>query len=223
LVTSDKILTKVLKEVPDIVIENLNLTDSDSKKSALLNLGRQATRPNGTQNIFDLERPQAKSPCRKVPGWLPNPFTAAMTRIKTCCGWGDVQIFHDKGFQFTTDELQADMNDHTAWGEKPVLIQGGFGEIRGKGFRLLDGGKVIVVNGPGTALLNLHAAKPLINQRLVIRRTGSRRHAPSTPFAIIACLVGNELRCVRRPALPFVEGRKRPNPKAGSGHRRTKP
>jgi hypothetical protein len=67
-----------------------------------------------------------------------------------------VQLFHDKGFEFTTDELQADLSERIAWGEKPVLIQGGFGEIRGVGFRLLEGGNVIIVKGPAKALLNLH-------------------------------------------------------------------
>lgn len=160
MVTSEKILTKVLKEVPDIVIENLNLTDSDSKNQPYSISAAKATRPNGVQNIFDLERPQGEITLQEGAWVAAKSLYGRYDKDKNLL-WlgGDVQIFHDKGFQFTTDELQADLNDHSAWGEKPVLIQGGFGEIRGKGFRLLDGGKVIVVNGPGTALLNLHGSE----------------------------------------------------------------
>jgi lipopolysaccharide export system protein LptC len=71
-----------------------------------------------------------------------------------------VQLFHDKGYQFTTDEAQVDINQDDAWGEKPVLIQGGFGEIRGKGFRVLDHGSVVVVGGPAKAILNLRSSGP---------------------------------------------------------------
>ena len=69
---------------------------------------------------------------------------------------GNVRIFHDKGYQVTTDEMQVNLNNNDAWGEKPVLIQGGFGTIRGIGFRFIDGGKTIVVKGPATAVLSLH-------------------------------------------------------------------
>lgn len=159
-VNPHKILMKTLEQVPDLVIQNLNFTDKDSKNQPYSISAEKATRPNGTQNIFDLEKPQGEITLQE----------GAWVAIKSLYGrydkdknllWlgGDVQIFHDKGFQFTTDELQANLNDRTSWGEKPVLIQGSFGEIRGVGFRLLDSGNVIVVKGPATALLNLQGGQ----------------------------------------------------------------
>lgn len=160
LLNSNKIMTKVLEKVPDIVIENLNFTDRDSKNQPYSISASRATRPSGSQNIFDLEKPQGEITL----------LEGAWVAVKSLYGrfdkdknllWlgGNVQIFYDKGMQFTTDELQANLNERNAWGEKPVLIQGGFGEIRGKGFRLLDSGNVIVVKGPATALLNLQGGK----------------------------------------------------------------
>lgn len=160
MINPDKILTKALKQVPDLVIENLNFTDLDSKNQPYSISAAKATRPGGLQEVYDLEKPQGEITLQE----------GAWVAVKSLYGrydkdhnqlWlgGDVQIFHDKGYQFTTDELQADLDERNAWGEKPVLIQGDFGEIRGVGFRLLDSGKVIVVKGPATALLNLHGGQ----------------------------------------------------------------
>ena len=153
----DKILKKALTKLPDVVIENLNYTNVDSKNQPYSIRAAKATRLAGAQEVFDLEKPQGELTTQEGSWVAAKSLYGRYDHDKNQL-WlgGDVQIFHDKGFQFTTDELQADLGARTAWGEKPVLIQGGFGEIRGVGFRLLDGGNVVVVKGPGTALLNLH-------------------------------------------------------------------
>jgi hypothetical protein len=60
---------------------------------------------------------------------------------------GSVEFFHDGGYRFLSDEVHIDWTKDLAWGEKPVLIQGPFGEVRGQGFRVLDGGKTLIVIG----------------------------------------------------------------------------
>jgi lipopolysaccharide export system protein LptC len=152
-----KILTKALKNVPDLVIKDLNYTGLDSKNQPYSIEAAKATRPSGEKNIYDLEQPQGEITLQEG-AWVAAKALYGRLDQDTHHLWlgGDVQLFHDKGYQFTTDEVQADLNDRYAWGEKPVLIQGGFGEIRGSGFRLLDSGNVMVVNGPAKALLNLH-------------------------------------------------------------------
>ena len=155
----NKILTKALEKVPDLMIENLNFTDKDSKNQPYSISAAKATRPSGVQNVYDLEKPQGEITLEQG-SWIAaksqyGRFDKDKNQI-----WlgGNVQIFHDNGLQFTTDELQANLNDRNAWGEKPVLIQGDFGEIRGVGFRLIDSGNVVVVKGPATASLNLHGS-----------------------------------------------------------------
>src|SRR5262249_24537961 len=151
-----KIVSKALKNIPNIVIENLNFTDVESQKQPYSISAARATRPSGEANIFDLEKPQGEITLKEGAWIAVNSQYGRYDRDNNHL-WlgGDVQIYHDKGYQFTTDELQANLNDRSAWGEKPVLIQGGFGEIRGIGFQLQDSGHIIVVKGPAKALLNL--------------------------------------------------------------------
>ncbi len=66
---------------------------------------------------------------------------------------GHVDLVHDKGYEFRTDEAHVDVGAGNAWGDRPVEGQGPFGEIFSQGFRLFDKGKTIVFLGQ--ARLNL--------------------------------------------------------------------
>jgi lipopolysaccharide export system protein LptC len=158
-IVPNKITTAVMKNIPDLVIENLHFNGLDSKNEPYSLIAAKATRPSGLTNIYDLDQPQGEITLTNGV-WLSGKakygrFDQTSRRL-----WlgGDVQLFHDKGYQFTTDEAQVNINDSFAWGEKPVLIQGDFGVVRGQGFRLLDNGSVMVVTGPAHATLNLHSA-----------------------------------------------------------------
>jgi len=157
MVAPNKIAKTVMKNIPDLVIQNLHFNGLDSKNQPYSLIAAKATKPSGTTDIYDLDKPQGEITLDSG-AWLAGKadygrFDQATKRL-----WlgGNVQLFHDKGYQFTTDEAQVNLTDHFAWGEKPVLIQGDFGVIRGQGFRLLDQGTVMVVTGPAHASLNLH-------------------------------------------------------------------
>jgi lipopolysaccharide export system protein LptC len=154
-----KLVGVVMKNVPDFVIKNLHFTGLDSKNQPYSISALKATRPGGVQNIYDPDQPEGEMTLTSG-NWLAGKAQYGRLDNDTKKLWlgGDVQLFHDKGYQFTTDEAQVNIGDNYAWGEKPVLIQGDFGEIRGKGFRLLDNGNVMVVGGPAKAILNLHPA-----------------------------------------------------------------
>ncbi len=160
MINPDKIVSKAIKNIPDLVIENLNYTGEDSKNQPYSISAAKATRPSGNAEIYDLEKPQGEITLEEG-AWVAAKSQYGRFDKNKNLLWmgGNVEIFHDHGTQFTTDELQADLNERTAYGEKPVLIQGDFGEIRGAGFRLLDSGKVMMVKGPAKALLNLHGGK----------------------------------------------------------------
>ena len=64
-----------------------------------------------------------------------------------------VNLFHDAGYEFLTDEAHVDTVGGNAWGDRPVTGQGPIGELFGQGFRLYDSGRTIVVTG--RARLNL--------------------------------------------------------------------
>ncbi len=153
----NKIAGVVLKNIPDLVVQNLHFTGLDSKNEAYSLSALKATRPQGIQNIYDLEKPEGELTLTSG-AWVAGKAQYGRYDQDTRKLWlgGDVQLFHDKGYQFTSDEAQIDLNEDYAWGEKPVLIQGDFGEIRGQGFRLLDSGHIMIVKGPAHAVLSLH-------------------------------------------------------------------
>ncbi len=157
--TSD-ITAIALKSIPDLVIKNLHFTGLDTKKEPYSMTAAKATRPGGLNNVYDLDNPQGEITMANG-AWLSGKAQYGRYNQDTRQLWlgGDVQLFHDKGYEFTTNEAQVDLDNNNAWGEGPVLIQGGFGEIRGsKGFRVLDSGNVMVVNGPAHASLDLHSS-----------------------------------------------------------------
>ena len=67
--------------------------------------------------------------------------------------FGDVKLFHDRGYELTTDTAHIDMTAGTAQGNDPVQGQGVFGDITSEGFRLLDHGQTI--NFTGKAKLHI--------------------------------------------------------------------
>jgi lipopolysaccharide export system protein LptC len=152
-----KIKAIAVGAIPDLVIKNLRLTGLDSKNEPYSLLAVKTTRPGGLKNIYDLDKPEGEITLANGT-WVAGKAQYGRYDQDTHKLWlgGDVQLFQDKGNQFTTDEAQVDLTDNHAWGEKPVLIQGAFGEIRGQGFRMLDSGKVMVVTGPARAMLDLH-------------------------------------------------------------------
>jgi lipopolysaccharide export system protein LptC len=67
--------------------------------------------------------------------------------------FGNVKLFHDRGYELTTDATHIDLAAGTADGHDPVQGQGVFGEIQSEGFRLLDHGQVIIFTGKATMRL----------------------------------------------------------------------
>jgi lipopolysaccharide export system protein LptC len=171
MINPNKIITKAMKNIPDIMIENITYSDVDSNQQPYTVSAAKARRPGGAANVFDLDQPQAEITLKEGT-WIATKSVYGRYNRDTSHLWlgGDVRIYHDKGYQFTTDELQVDLQGRNAWGEKPVLIQGGFGEIRGIGFQMMDSGNIIVVKGPATALLNLQSGPASVKPSLVVTK-----------------------------------------------------
>jgi lipopolysaccharide export system protein LptC len=158
MVQTNKLHTIITESVPNLVVENLHLTGLDDSDQPYSLTAERALQAGKTKNFIDLEKPQGEITLNNG-AWVAGKaqygrFDQPGKRL-----WlgGNVQIFHDQGYQFTTSEAQLDMSHDAAWGDQPVLIQGSFGEIRGQGFRLLKRGTVMIVKGHAQALLNLEA------------------------------------------------------------------
>lgn len=60
---------------------------------------------------------------------------------------GDVNLFHDSGYEFTSTSATIDLSTGAGQGEEPTYGHGPAGEIEGEGFRFTDKGKTIVFTG----------------------------------------------------------------------------
>lgn len=103
---------------------------------------------------YDLEKPKADIALEDGT-WLV--LTARTGRFdKTSASLvlnGDVNLFHDMGYEFHTQTATVDMNLGTATGNDPVNGQGPFGELEAEGFRLMDRGKRIEFTGQSRLIL----------------------------------------------------------------------
>lgn len=149
----------IAKNVPDLVIDNLHYTGMDNKNQPYSLLAAQATRPAALQGIYDLTKPEGEITLQNG-SWMDGKADYGRYDEIGKKLWlgGNVQLFRDNGYEVTTDEAQVNLNSDDAWGDKAVLIQGGFGTIRGVGFRFLDSGHTVIIQGPAKAILSLHPA-----------------------------------------------------------------
>jgi lipopolysaccharide export system protein LptC len=147
----------IAKNIPDLVIDNLHYTGVDNKNEPYSLVAAQATRPNGLHGIYDLTKPEGEITLQSG-AWVDGKADHGRYDEDQKKLWlgGNVRLFHDKGYEFTTDEAQVNLNSNDAWGDKPVLLQGGFGTIRGQGFRFINSGQTVVIEGPAHAVLHLH-------------------------------------------------------------------
>ncbi|MFA4993836.1 MAG: LPS export ABC transporter periplasmic protein LptC [Bdellovibrionales bacterium] len=148
-------LYDIAKNIPDLAIDNLRLTGVDSKNQPYSLLAAQATKPSTLNGIYDLTKPEGEITMQSGE-WIDGKadFGRYDEIGKKLWLGGNVRIFHDKGYQATTDEAQINLNNSDAYGDKNVLIQGSFGTIQGVGFRFLDSGHTVIIKGPAKAVLS---------------------------------------------------------------------
>lgn len=153
---ANRISAVMVDEIPNLMIESLNLTGVDEKGHPYALTADRALQAANTKNLIDLEKPKGEQTLEGG-SWVAAHADRGRLDQNTKKLWlgGNVEIFHDKGYRFLSQEMNVDIPKSTAWGDQPVLIQGSFGQITGTGFRLLDGGKSIIVTGPATAKLDL--------------------------------------------------------------------
>jgi lipopolysaccharide export system protein LptC len=72
---------------------------------------------------------------------------------------GNVQLFHDAGYRFTTERAHVEFNKNLIWGTRAVTGRGPKGEVQGRGFRVINNGDSIVFTGPARLLMRPDAAQ----------------------------------------------------------------
>ena len=109
----------------------------------------RAVQSTSEPGVLDLVRPQGELTL-KDGTWIAIKADRGRYNDKTgkLLLLGNANLFHDKGYEFKSDEAHIDVKAGNAWGDLPVTGQGPFGEIFSRGFRLFDSGATIVFNGP---------------------------------------------------------------------------
>lgn len=66
---------------------------------------------------------------------------------------GDVNLFHDAGYEFHTSIALVDLGKGAAYGDQAVAGQGPFGTVKSTGFQIFDKGARIIFTGKSTLVL----------------------------------------------------------------------
>lgn len=154
------LVATVAEHIPNLVVENLNLTGLDGKNQPYVLKAAKALQSAGDKNVIELEKPQGDITLSDG-SWIAGRANTGKYDQTGKSLWlnGDVEIFHDGGYQFRTSEARVDLRDNLASGDKPVEIQGDFGQIQGSGFSVTDKGNTVIIKGPARAELQLQDNK----------------------------------------------------------------
>lgn len=66
---------------------------------------------------------------------------------------GGVNLFHDTGYEISTEHLIVFLKTGMAEGHKPLTGHGPFGEVKAMGLKLVDKGKLMYFTGPAQLIL----------------------------------------------------------------------
>lgn len=66
---------------------------------------------------------------------------------------GQVNLFHDQGYEFQTSSAFLNLQDGKAYGKAPVHGQGPFGQLKSEGFQVAEHGRIVFFTGRAALLL----------------------------------------------------------------------
>ena len=116
----------------------------------------------GTEQI-QLEMPKADIAINEG-GWLVISAKSGLydQKKKSLNLTGNVNLFHDSGYEFTTTDAQINLKDGIALSNSPVNGQGPFGELMSQGIRIEEKGKRIFFSGKTKLIMSPKAFKEWI-------------------------------------------------------------
>ncbi|MEX0921561.1 MAG: LPS export ABC transporter periplasmic protein LptC [Rhodovibrionaceae bacterium] len=120
----------------------------DGKNRPFSISAERAFQPNGDSNRIVLDSPEADITLNDG-SWVAVTAERGDYRQngETLELRGQVNLFHDKGFEFYTESVDVDLESGVAQGSQAVQGQGPFGHIAAEGFELRDNGQTIVFTG----------------------------------------------------------------------------
>lgn len=143
------------KEVEQLTMVNPRFVGLDSKQQPYTVTAKTATQERAGADMILLDRPQADI-------LLDNGAWVTVTGRKGRYSQkqqildleGDVDVFHDSGYEFHTEKAQVDLANDTVNGDVPVAGHGPGGTIDAQGFMILDHGQTVIFTGDSKLHLN---------------------------------------------------------------------
>jgi lipopolysaccharide export system protein LptC len=137
-----------LSEARDLRMVNARFSGLDKRHRPYVLTADVARQMPDRNDLMALEGPKGDITLQNG-AWLAiTSFTGVyLTQGQLLDLFGDVKLFHDRGYELTTDTAHIDMVAGTADGHDPVQGQGVFGDITSEGFQLLDHGQTIIFTG----------------------------------------------------------------------------
>ena len=141
-------------------IVNAKFIGADNKKqpfSITADLARNVLK--GTEQI-QLEMPKADIAINEG-GWLVLSAKSGLydQKRKFLDLTGNVNLFHDSGYEFTTTDARINLKKGVALSNSPVNGQGPFGELISQGIRIEDKGRRIFFSGKTKLIMSPKAFK----------------------------------------------------------------
>lgn len=128
---------------------NPRFESKDQKDQPYTITAKRAVQGETNDNLIILEEPLADM-LLKSGAWLAAKAKQGAYRQDTnrLLLTGDVQLFHDAGYQMNTEELNVNMETNDAWSEVDVYGQGPRGEIEAKGVDASSSKQTLKFIGP---------------------------------------------------------------------------
>jgi lipopolysaccharide export system protein LptC len=137
-----------LKDGGDQQAVNARFTGTDARNRPYTLTADSAVQSQATPDAVTLAFPKADI-TTKTGAWIALSAENGLyhRRDKVLDLSGEVTLYHDSGFEMRTSSARIDFTDSGAVGDKPVQGHGPTGTVNAKGFRVIDGGKVIWFTG----------------------------------------------------------------------------
>ncbi|MBL8832407.1 MAG: LPS export ABC transporter periplasmic protein LptC [Rhodospirillales bacterium] len=140
-------------------LENLRMVQPryvgvDERNQPFTIVAEQATQAKGSSDTTDLSSPQGDLAMASGT-WLAMTAEHGLYHQpeKALELWGGVSLFHDGGYEISTERARVDLDRGMAQGELPVQGQGPNSQLSGSGFRILDRGARVEVTGKSRVVL----------------------------------------------------------------------
>lgn len=133
----------------------------DSKEQPYTVTAEQATQDAGSSDVTDLVRPKGDIQLDSGAWVALTADTGKYNKQSQLLHLeGNVNVFHDSGYELQTLRADVDLDKGNAQGDDPVVGQGPDSELQGEGFRLYNKGARIIVTGKSRLVIHSQQKKP---------------------------------------------------------------